>query len=75
MRAAVHVVPADGARDALALRLIDDPGEVIHVIPVDDVFEHREGADCPCVPVVSFAEPNGALVVHHAWDAREAFEE
>ena len=58
---------------ALALRLID-PSKVVNVIPEEDELDHREGTDCPCRPRVKLMSPNGAMIVHTAWDGREAVE-
>ncbi len=44
-----------------------------HVLPESDIREHREGNDCPCHPD-QYVVGNNWLLVHHAWDAREAFE-
>ncbi len=45
-----------------------------HVLPVDDAFEHREGMDCPCLPRLQFVGVNGGIIVHNAFDGREADE-
>ena len=46
----------------------------LHAYPLNDLREHdTESKDCPCNPVI---EVNGAslLVIHKAWDCREAVE-
>lgn len=40
---------------------------VHHVIPVDDLVEHRADKDCPCHPTQDAA----GVWLHHAWDQRE----
>jgi len=43
-----------------------------HVYPVNDKQEHvLEGIYCPCEPEVNF---NGFIVIHNAYDMREAQE-
>ena len=46
----------------------------IHIIPVEDLREHAERIDCWCRPRVE-VEENGILIVHHALDGREDYEE
>ena len=46
----------------------------LHAYPLNDLREHdTESKDCSCNPVI---EVNGAslLVIHKAWDCREAVE-
>ena len=52
---------------------------MIHTMPIDDTrdgepFEHEEKTTCPCEPDVSF-EDDEMLVVHNAFDGREAAEQ
>lgn len=47
---------------------------ICHVIPTDDAMEHREGTDCPCLPRVEQLGQGDAVIVHNAWDGREADE-
>jgi hypothetical protein len=51
---------------------------IVHVIPVDDLFEHPEVDDCLCGPtqeaVFRDDGTNGWLVTHHSLDGREAQE-
>jgi len=45
-----------------------------HVIPINDVNPHTELSTCECTPRVEEV-PNGDLmVIHNAWDGREAIE-
>lgn len=52
--------------------LIERPhGDVLMLIPVDDLIGHEQSADCVCGPLV---EPLGAIdlfVGHYALDGRE----
>ena len=43
----------------------------IHVIPVCDKRTHVAEFDCACKPAVT---DGGKIVVHRAWDCREAVE-
>ena len=46
-----------------------------HVLPIDDLKPHEESTTCECEPRCEW-QPNGDLiVVHSAWDGREAIEE
>lgn len=57
---------------------VDRPGGV-HVLPINDIVEHRESPSCVCAPRVSLCDvqPHGRyqfvrqLVVHEAMDGRE----
>lgn len=62
------------ASEIVAHVLDADPAAIYHVLPTDDAMEHREGLDCPCAPKLLRVPPTGAVVVHNAWDGREAFE-
>jgi len=46
----------------------------INVLPVGDIKSHIEDATCPCNPRIEVIRAN-LLIVHHAWDNRELFEE
>lgn len=55
---------------------------MIHIFPVNDLKPHdTESTMCECVPAVEWEDPKTgkpyaeALVIHHAWDCREAVEE
>lgn len=46
-----------------------------HVVPVNDLIEHRcDGDTCPCGPAVEFTA-DGPLYTHHSLDGRERFED
>ena len=51
-----------------------DPASIWHVLPTDDIRPHREGMDCECQPRLITVPPAGAVIVHNAWDGREAYE-
>jgi hypothetical protein len=42
--------------------------------PNRTVLPHRDGMDCECRPTLEEVS-SGWLIVHHAWDCREYFEE
>ena len=46
-------------------------GGYTHVVPVDDLKNHRYD-DCPCDPEI---DTEDEVVVHHSFDGREEFEE
>ena len=46
----------------------------VHVLPIGDAIEHRDGIDCPCRPRVERCG-NGILIIHNAADGREVTEE
>ena len=46
-----------------------------HILPVNDIKPHEEeGTQCPCKPALQF-ENGEMIVIHNAWDCREAVEE
>lgn len=45
---------------------------IIHVLPINDLYEHEEAEWCPCKPKI---EENGMLIIHNAFDNREVIEE
>jgi len=45
----------------------------IHVMPVDDLWEHVDSDDCWCEPRLE-GESRPFVVVHHSADRREFFE-
>lgn len=53
----------------------DEPVNELHVIPLNDLIEHRSADDCPCGPaarpVVRDDGSMGWLQVHHSLDGRE----
>lgn len=44
---------------------------VSHVIPIDDLREHSETADCWCDPFLDYED---MIVIHSSADGREAYE-
>lgn len=57
--------------------MLIDPERVWNVIPEADLLPHRDGMDCECRPELQIVSSGGGghLIVHHAWDCREYFEE
>lgn len=47
---------------------------MINVMPVDDLIEHIEDTTCECGPTVQH-ENGSMIVVHHAADCRELYEQ
>jgi hypothetical protein len=45
---------------------------VIHVLPVDDLREHRASVECWCHPTPHEDEPK--VILHHSMDLREQYE-
>jgi len=45
-----------------------------HVMPLHDSRDHIGRCDCLCCPCVETLDPGQAVVIHNAWDAREAYE-
>lgn len=54
---------------------------MIHILPTNDIGEHKETAECTCNPIVEWRnEETGqpyveGVVIHHSFDQREAIEE
>lgn len=48
--------------------------DTYHVLPINDLREHSESADCWCEPRVE-DKGTSVIVIHHALDGREAYEE
>jgi hypothetical protein len=46
----------------------------MHAIPLEDLKPHEELMECPCGPSIEFVR-NGFLMLHHAYDNREAAEQ
>ena len=44
-----------------------------HVLPLDDLKEHKETRDCWCKPTVE-VEESRFVIVHNALDRRELYE-
>ena len=49
---------------------------ILHVYPVDDLYEHSDdGSSCDCDPRVILEEEGHITVIHNAFDRRELSEE
>jgi hypothetical protein len=49
---------------------------MLHTYPINDLFEHElEGTGCWCEPHVDWDQPAEALVIHHAADGRDLWEQ
>ena len=52
---------------------------MIHILPINDLKEHEETADCPCNPNVRYEDEDGILpepiCIHNSWDGREIIEQ
>lgn len=49
------------------------PRENMHVIPVDDWFDHSDSPNCKCRPVVR-GIVGGTTIAHNSFDGREHLE-
>lgn len=47
----------------------------IHVLPLNDTIDHLELRECVCRPRIEKQSDCPAVVVHHAADGREYFED
>ena len=47
----------------------------IHILPINDLKEHRETDDCECAPRVEYVGNGGKVVVHNSYDGREFWEQ
>lgn len=48
----------------------------VHVLPIDDLREHRESRDCWCLPRLLEEEADAeVVVVHNSLDGRELVEQ
>ena len=45
-----------------------------HILPINDLIIHEENTTCECEPKVEFLENGDMLIVHNAFDGREAVE-
>lgn len=45
-----------------------------HVLPCNDLKEHDESSTCSCDPTVEVLENSDLMVIHNAFDGREAIE-
>lgn len=50
--------------------LKDNAHHQAHIVPVNDIEQHKLGEDCPCCPDEDVQHPD--VWVHNAWDGREA---
>lgn len=50
---------------------VEDCGEWVDVLPVDDLLDHEPGAGCVCGPSVETALGARPLVSHASLDGRE----
>lgn len=46
----------------------------LHVLPIDDLYDHCESIRCACRPKVKLGVDSQLLIVHNAFDRRELFE-
>lgn len=57
---------------------MDDTGEILHVIPLNDIFPHYTKMSCGCRPKLRPIEKDDGesclLVIHNSWDRREVYE-
>lgn len=44
---------------------------IYHVVPLDDIYPHKESKDCLCYPKI---EEDGKLIIHNSFDGREDYE-
>jgi hypothetical protein len=47
--------------------------EIFHVLPVNDIKEHRESYVCHCQPKVQ-NESGNMIIIHNSFDGREGVE-
>jgi len=45
-----------------------------HILPINDLKEHEDLSTCECEPKVEIQENGDLLIVHNAFDGREAIE-
>lgn len=48
-----------------------DIGDLMHIVPVDDLIGHENDPDCVCGPYWEDLGRGDFLVAHHALDKRE----
>lgn len=52
---------------------------MIHILPINDLKEHKETVDCACCPDVRYKDELGILpepiCIHNSWDGREIIEQ
>ena len=44
--------------------------DIWHVLPINDLREHKESKDCWCIPI----EDEDGVIVHNSMDGREKYE-
>ena len=44
---------------------------MVHILPVNDLIEHEESAQCQCGPSVEQLDNGEFMVIHFALDGRE----
>ena len=49
--------------------------EIWHILPINDLKEHTESSYCECDPTVDVQDSGNVLVIHNAFDGREAVEQ
>jgi len=45
-----------------------------HILPIKDIKEHEELSTCECEPKVEMQDSGALLIIHNAFDGREAIE-
>lgn len=65
-----------GRKAMIADALYDEAtsGTRIHVIPLNDMRDHQESADCWCAPRAQTFDGGGMVFVHNSMDGRELVE-
>jgi len=46
----------------------------IHILPENDLKEHKESDDCECNPKIEYVD-GGKIVIHNSYDGREFIEQ
>ena len=52
---------------------VSDPSDddaAIHILPLNDLFDHVESASCACRPTVEQHPGYRPVIAHTAWDGR-----
>lgn len=49
--------------------------ELVEVSPENDIREHVPTGDCECIPTTGFNESGIPLIIHNAFDGRDAVEQ
>jgi len=45
-----------------------------HLLPTNDLKEHKEESTCSCEPKTEIIENGDILIIHNSFDGREAIE-